>query len=395
VQPRIARPGRVDDGVREVQAMGGRSIAVRRPGTLPGEAAMTEPPDRAEPPEPSEPPGRPANIAGVARLAGVSVGTVSNVLNNPHLVSAVTRERVEAVLRRTGFVRNAAARQLTGAPSASVGCVLLDLSNPYFAEIARGLEDGLAEQGCLAIMCSTDVDTKREQHYLQLLLETRVRAVVLNSVEAAPTGLDAFLEKGIPVVLLDNPRQRRDLCGVGSDSVAGGRLAADHLLDLGHRRIALLRHDVGVPALRDRVTGVHEAVSARGLQPWDVLTEVYLEPPGHHGDPGPALDSALAGPDPCTAFLCYNDMAALKLLSGLRDRGISVPGDVSVVGYDDLAFARLLSPALTTIRQPTYDLGRAAARLVLAEARPGHVHRQAAFTPALVVRGSTGPPPGR
>lgn len=383
MQPRIARTPPPGDGAREVWAVNGRSVAVRRAGARRGGVTMPEHP------------GRPGNIADVAKLAGVSVGTVSNVLNNPHLVSAATRERVEVVLRQTGFVRNAAARQLTGAPSASVGCVLLDLSNPYFAEIARGLEDGLAEQGCLAIMCSTDVDAKRERHYLQLLLETRVRAVVLSSVDAAPTGLEPFREKGIPVVLLDNLRQPADLCGVATDCVAGGRLAADHLLDLGHRRIALLRHEVDIPSLRDRLTGVHEALAARGLRPQDVFTEVYLEPPGHHGDPGPALDSALAGPDPCTAFLCYNDMAALKLLSGLRDRGVSVPGDVSVVGYDDLAFARLLSPALTTIRQSTYELGRAAARLVLAEARPGHVHRQASFTPALVVRESSGPPPSK
>jgi LacI family transcriptional regulator len=276
-----------------------------------------------------------------------------------------------------------------------VGCVLLDLSNPYFAEIARGIEDGLAEQGCLAVMCSSDVDTKRERRYLQMLLETRVRAVLLNPVEASPDGLAQLRDNGIPVVMLDNPRAGDDVCGVSTDGVTGGRLAAGHLLDLGHRRIALLRHDVDLAALGDRVDGVRQAVVERGLDASDVLTDVYLEPPGHHGDPGRAIDDALAGPDPCTAFLCYNDMSALRILTGLRDRGLSVPGDVSVVGYDDLAFARLLAPALTTIRLPAYDLGRAAARMVGAEARPRHEHRRLTFAPSLVVRGSTGPPPVR
>lgn len=335
---------------------------------------------------------RATNMADVARQAGVSVGTVSNVLNNPQLVAAPTRERVEQVLRRTGFVRNAAARQLTGVISSTVGCVLLDLSNPYFAEIARGLEDGLAEAGCLAIMSSSDVDADREQRALQMLLEAGIRALVLNSLEDAPAGIDQFAAKDIPIILLDNARSRTDLCTVASDGVAGGRLAADHLLDLGHRRIALLRHDPGVPSLADRKAGSRQAAQARGLDPERTFLDVALQPPAHHGDPEPALDQALRGPDPCTAFLCYNDMAALTVLSGLRRRGLSVPGDLSVIGYDDLAFAALLSPGLTTVRQPTYDLGRAAAGLVLAEAAPDHVHQQLTFAPSLVVRGSTAPP---
>jgi LacI family transcriptional regulator len=335
---------------------------------------------------------RPTNMTDVARLAGVSVGTVSNVLNNPQLVAGPTRERVERVLRRTGFVRNAAARQLTGVMSSTVGCVLLDLSNPYFAEIARGLEDGLAEGGCLAIVASSDVDAEREQRALQMLLEAGIRALVLNSLDNSPIGIAQFVAKDIPIILLDDARRRSDLCTVASDCVAGGRMAADHLLDLGHRRIALLGPHLDIPSLVDRNVGSRAAAQARGLEPGQVFVDVSLQPPDHHGDPGPAIERALSGPEPCTAFLCPNDMAALTVLTGLQRRGLSVPRDVSVVGYDDLAFAALLSPGLTTVRQSTYDLGRAAAGLVLAEAERDHVHQQLTFAPTLVVRGSTAPP---
>lgn len=339
---------------------------------------------------PTPAPERPRTIADVARLAGVSVGTVSNVLNNPQRVSAARRRRVEEVLLATGFVRNAAARRLNGAPSTTVGCLLIDLSNPFFAEVARGVEDALAEQDCLITVRSTDVDVRRQERYLHLLLESQVRAVILSPV-TADTDLRALTGRGVPVVLLDDTARRPDACSIATDGVMGGRLAAGHLLDLGHRRIALLRHPGTVPSLNDRLLGARLAVGERGLDPDEVFTEVALDPPDHDGDPGAAIDRALAGERPCTAFLCYNDMAALSTLTGLRDRGLSVPTDVSVIGYDDLVFADRLSPALTTVRQPTYELGRGAARLALAEGDPGHRHEHVRLTPSLVVRASTAP----
>jgi len=335
---------------------------------------------------------RPSTISDVARAAGVSVGTVSNVLNNPSIVARSTRQQVEAAMRATGFVRDARARSLSGALGSTVGCVLLDLGNPYFAEIARGIEDGLGEQGCVAIMCSSDVDAARLSRCLHTLLENRVRGVILNAVESVPSELDAILETGVAVVLLDNPGLREDVCSVTSDNLTGGRLAAEHLLDLGHRRIALIRHDLRVPALEDRVAGAHEAAAARGLKPESVFRDVVFGPSRRGAAPGPVVDAALAGDDPCTAIVCFNDMSALSVLAELRDRGISVPTEMSLVGYDDLPFARLLSPGLTTVRQPTHGLGRAAAHLVVAEAEPGHQHRQVLFTPQLVVRESSAAP---
>ncbi len=337
---------------------------------------------------------RPSSVQDIARAAGVSVGTVSNVLNNPHLVAAGTRARVEAALRSTGFVRNAAARQLKGLPSAIVGCLVLDLSNLFFAEIARGIEDRLEEEGCIVNLCSSDLKREREEQYLRVLQEVRVRGVILGTLDPAGSGLRDLVARDIPVVLLDAPRSGLPVCAVTVDNLAGGRAVAEHLLAQGHRRIALLDGGILVPSVSDRITGARQAVLARGLDPDQVFRKVSLGPPAHAGTPGPAIDAALAHPDPCTAFLCYNDMAALSIMLGLRERGLAVPGDVSVAGYDDLRFTSMVTPALTTVRQPTYEFGRAAADLLFAEGEPDHEHREVLFTPELVVRESTAPPGG-
>ncbi len=340
-------------------------------------------------------PRRPGGIAEVARLAGVSVGTVSNVLNNPHLVAEDTRTRVEQIMRETGFVRNAAARQLTGAPSMVVGCVMLDLSNVYFAEVARGIEERLAVDGCVAVQCSTDVLLDRENHYLRALLEIRVRGILIASVDPGRSDLLLLPARGTPIVLLDVPRDDLDLCAAAMDNVLGGRLAAEHLLDLGHRRIALLRAETELRTLTDRAEGVSRAVRERGLDPAEVLLDVPVVPPRLGGTGEIPVRQAMSDARPPTAFLCFNDTAAMMILPSLREAGIAVPHDVSVVGYDDIHFAANLSPALTTVRQPAHDLGWTAADLLLSEVKPDHRHREVIFTPELVVRQSTAPPPAR
>lgn len=337
-------------------------------------------------------PGRRTNIADVARLAGVSTGTVSNVLNNPHRVAEQTRRRVQEVVRDTGFVPNHLARQLTGVPSTTVGLVLTDLSRPYCFDVARGLEDGLAELGCLAITCGSHVDPARERRSLQLLVEAGVRSVVLNAIEAQPRIVRALAARGIPVTLLDAPDPPRDVCAIGSDWNAGGRLAAGHLLDLGHRSIGVLSYDVQAPTMPERLSGMRRAATDRGLSPDQVFRQVPVQFPGHIGDWDGLIQPLLGGPAPCTAFVCCDDMAAISLLNGLAERGLDVPGDVSVVGYDDRPFAELLSPALTTVRPLGYQLGRAAAQLTLAEAGPAHAHRRQLVTPKLVVRGTSATP---
>jgi LacI family transcriptional regulator len=345
-------------------------------------------------------------IRQVASVAGVSMSTVSNVLNNPTIVSADTRRRVEDAMATVGYVRNGAARQLRGAPSMTAGCVLLDSANPFFSEVARGMEDRLAEAGCMLVVCSTDVRADRETRYLNMLEELGVRGVLLAPVSSELEAAVALDRRGTPVVLVDHPRGRTRLCAVTVDNVRGGELAAEHLLELGHRRIALLHAEaVGggpegqgggksrVRSLVDRADGLRRGLVAAGLDVSVALVPVSLPPPASLAEAEAAVARVLGHASRPTAIVCFNDMTAVGVMRGLRSAGVDIPGQMSVLGYDDLVFAGQLAPALTTIRQPTRELGRAGADLLLAEGVVGHRHREIRFTPELVVRQSTAASP--
>jgi LacI family transcriptional regulator len=330
----------------------------------------------------------------VARAAGVSVSTVANVLSRPSIVATETRRRVEEAIDSVGYVPNGPARQLRGLPSAIVGSITLDLSNPFYAEVNRGIEDRLVEEGCLILACSTDLRPAKEKRLLKLLEAQAVRGIIISPLGPDLAGLHEVGRRGTPLVLIDHPRGRLDLCAVAVDDVLGGQLAAEHVIALGHRRIAFLGAAVDPGPVIRRREGVREALTAAGLDPDDSLLDIRvgLRPPPLVDAAALAVADILAADPPPTAVLCLNDTAALGLLDGLAAAGIRVPAEMSVVGYDDLPFARRLGPPLTTVRQPKYELGQAAAELLLDEARPDHSHREIRFQPTLVVRSSTAPP---
>jgi len=328
----------------------------------------------------------------VAEIAGVSTATVSNVLNTPAVVSPETRQRVEAAMAQVGFVRNGAARQLRGIPSAVVGAVVLDLANPFYSEVSRGIEDRVSEAGCMLMLCSTDALVAKEARHLRVLEEHGVRGALVAPTGARLDQLTGLAKRGTPVVLLDHPQEHAALCAVTVDNVLGGRLAARHVLELGHRRLAFLRSSVGAWQSAQRCEGIRQALRAEGLDPAEALVEVELAPNDIARNADAAVDALLAAPNPPTAVLCFNDIAALGVLRGLRRLGLAVPGRVSVVGYDDVQFTADLAPALTTVRQPKYQLGRAAADLLLDESRPGHTHEEILLRPTLVIRESTAAP---
>jgi LacI family transcriptional regulator len=330
----------------------------------------------------------------VARTAGVSISTVANVLSRPAIVAPETRRRVEQAIRRVGYVRNGPARQLRGLPSPIVGSVTMDLANPFFAELNRGIEDRLAEAGCLVLACSTDLQPGKEQQVLDLLQEQAVRGIIIAPITSDPTVLLEISQRGTPVILLDHPRERLDLCAVAVDDVLGGQLAAEHLISLGHRRIAYLGGPVEPGTVTRRRQGLRQALAAADLDPDQAFLDLRMS-----SQPPPLVEAAAAAvaqivaarPLP-TAVICLNDTAALGVLHGLDAAGLRVPEDISLVGYDDLRFAARLAPPLTTVNQPKYQLGRAAADLLLDEAGPNHAHREIRFQPSLVIRSSTAPP---
>lgn len=325
----------------------------------------------------------------VAEAARVSTATVSNVLNATAVVAPKTRRRVEEAMAQVGFVRNSAARQLRGVPSTVVGAVILDLANPFYSEVSRGAEDRVAEADCMMMLSSTDAQAAKEAKHLRVLEEHGVRGVLIAPAGPRIDHLIDLAERGTPVVLLDHPQEHSALCAVTVDNVLGGRLAADHVIGLGHRRLAFLHSSLGARQSAQRLAGIHGALQAAGFAPAAALEDIEISPPDIAHSADAALDALLDSPRPPTAIICFNDIAALGVLRGLRRIGVAVPEEVSVVGYDDVQFAADLAPALTTIRQPKYQLGRAAANLLLDESRSGHRHQEILLHPTLVVRGST------
>ena len=324
----------------------------------------------------------------VAAAAGVSIGTVSNVLNNPELVAGSTRERVERAMLELGFVRNAWARHLREGRVSVAGAIVLDLTNPFFAAVARGIEDRLAADDCTLIVCSTNECVDRESGYLRVLQERGVRGILLTPLTSREDLLVEIGRLGTPVVLLDSPSRTSRLCSVWVDDVKGGELVATHLMSLGHRRIVFLNGPPTIAQCAARGLGARRAMASGGLDPARHLLEVTLPPISADGV-DVVIERVLDLADRPTAIMCVSDLAALRVMRQLRRRGIDVPGDIAVTGYDDMPLAAELYTPLTSVRQPTYELGRVAAELLLAEATPGHRHEQMIFQPELIVRGST------
>jgi LacI family transcriptional regulator len=323
---------------------------------------------------------------------------VSNVLNRPHLVRAETRFRVEAAMADLGFVRNESARQLRAGSSRMIAYVFLDAGNPFFTDVARGAEEGCRDDGFALLMCASDGDPSREDDYLSLLLEQRVRGVLVTTVDEQGARLRSLPKLGIPVVLVDRgAASDGDWCSVGVDDVHGGELAAGHLIEYGHEWIAFAGGRLTIPQVADRLVGARRAVENAGLPPERLVvleTENMTVAAGREA--GQRLAGLPASGRP-TGVFCANDLVALGVLQELIRQQARVPDDVALVGYDDIDFAGAAAVPLTSVRQPRQQLGRTAIELLLREAEglPGHRHEHVRFTPELVVRDSTRPPTHR
>ncbi|MFI7673716.1 LacI family DNA-binding transcriptional regulator [Actinophytocola sp. NPDC049390] len=326
----------------------------------------------------------------VAAVAGVSIGTVSNVLNRPHLVSEATRLRVQAAIVELGFVRNETARQLRAGQSRTIAYVVMDAANPFFNDVARGVEEAARAEGMVVYLCNSNQDGGREREYLERLREQRVQGVLITPIDPGGERLAEMPGRGMPVVLVDCQSVDEQQCSVAVDDVLGGELAMTHLLETGHERIAFVGGPASVQQVRDRFEGARQATLAadRPIELVRMATEALTVAEGRRA--GERLVGLPASRRPTAAF-CANDLLALGLLQAMVRQGLSVPGDLAVVGYDDIEFAEAAAVPLTSVRQPRELLGRTAARLLLEEASgdASHQHQQVRFRPELVVRAST------
>lgn len=334
-----------------------------------------------------------ASMKDVAALAGVSIGTVSNVLNAPTVVAEGTRERVEQAIAKLGWVRNESARQLRAGQSMSVGMIVMDVANPFFTDVICGAEDFIEERGYSVQLGNSAGQPAREAAHVNVFEQQRVRGVLLAPIGAVSDELAQLRRRGIPVVVVDRASDDLECCSVSVDDVEGGRLAVTHLLNQGHRRIAFVGGRSGLHQVRDRRIGAEAAGSSRP-EAVELLTISTPELNTAGGVAAAEEIVAMSDPERPTAAFAANDLIAIGLLKGFVTHGLRVPDDIAIIGYDDIAFAEAAAVPLSSVRQPRHALGRRAAELLFQESydadndRP-HTHQHVRFTPELVARQST------
>ncbi|HEX7023002.1 MAG TPA: LacI family DNA-binding transcriptional regulator [Trueperaceae bacterium] len=326
-----------------------------------------------------------ATLKDVARLAGVSTATVSHVLNASKPVSAAVRERVLDAVQELGYQRNSSARALRTGESRTLGLILPDLTNPYFPALAQTIENRARALGYALLLIDTNNDPANEAAGLRLLAEHGVDGVIWTPLGDTRPNILPF-----PVVVVDRPLEGLD--AVFADHEQGGRLLAEYALELGHRRIGLLVGPQSLPSARLRLRGIRGALSGKADIVWQVETPFSLTLP--------ATAEACIRQRNATLALCASDVIAIGLLRHCDIAGIRVPEDLSLLGFDDIPWASLVRPALSTIHQPLAELGRQALeRLQARMAQPDLAPRHIRLPISLVKRASSqameGATPGR
>ncbi len=328
----------------------------------------------------------------VAARAGVSVATVSYVVNKgPRPVSAATRERVEEAIAALGYYPNELARSLRLQQTLTIGLIVPNSANQFWAETGREIELACAEAGFLLLLCNSDRQPERELRAVHML-----RAKAVDGLVIAPHGevaplLEPLVAAHIPVVVLERSLPGCDC--VVFDDLLGGYLATRHLIELGHRRIGAIYRSPRTETSRLRVEGYRRALAEAGIA---VAHELEMPAGPMQPDGYAAMQQLLALPQPPTAVVTHNDTVAMGALRAAYDAGLSVPHDLALVGYDDITAAAYLAPPLTTIRSPRGEMGKRAGALITQRAQGLWDEAPATCTLAveLVVRASTAPPRG-
>lgn len=357
----------------------------------------TSPQDATTASSPSVPRKAPG-VKDVAALAGVSVGSVSNVINRRDSVRPDVRERVEAAIAQLGYKPNPTAQALRRGTSPLVGVAVFDLTNPFFMEAAAAMERVLSREGYIMTLSSTHASVQEERDLLEALGRQAVRGVLLTPADCTHKAATRLAAEGTPVVLFDAANAPEGIPSVSIDDRAGAALAIEHLLALGHRRICFLNGPADMRQSAQRLAGVEDA-----LAHWQQLTgadnvrltvlnaTAYTAQAGHCAAEN-SVSQALQATDGTapTAIFCANDLLAMGVMSYLRVSGWTIPDDVSVIGFDDIPLASQMPVPLTTIRQPMDELGTAAAELLLSGTDTPARHLT--FSPVLTIRESTAKP---
>jgi DNA-binding LacI/PurR family transcriptional regulator len=344
---------------------------------------------------------RPPTIRDVARLAGVSTATVSRILSGVGEARPDTRARVQAAVEALDYRPSGIARSLKLGSTGTIGLIVTDILNPFFPELVRAIEDAARARDLAVMLCNGQEDADREASYLDLLSERRVDGIVIASGSLSERHGQWLRSAPVPVVLVNCRLADGAQPATLTDNRAATRLATEHLLDLGHRRLG---HITGRPtdaATEDRLAGVRAAIAGAGL-PDNALAVVVGD---GHATGGERAMRELLETSSVTGVICYNDLTAVGALRAIRDRGLGVPGDMSVVGFDDIDLAKLVDPPLTTVAQDTEAMGRWAVEHLARIIGRSQVPSSNGASPdgdmdllllagSLRVRGTSGPPRG-
>ena len=325
----------------------------------------------------------------VAERAGVSVTSVSHVINETRPVSDELRRRVLAAMDDLDYQPNRLARSLRRGQTHTIGMIIPDSANPFFAEMARGVEDTSFESGYNVILCNSDGDLNKERLYTNVLIEKRVDGILFIAAGLSTNGVLDLQAQKTPLVVVDRDLPDASVDSVLTDNAQGGWLATRHLIDLGHRRIACITGPSDVTPSAERVIGYRQAL-AEGDIPIDEALIVRGD--FQYESAYRASIRLLQTEDPPTAIFACNDLMAVAVMSAALEQEWQVPADLSVVGYDDVRLAAFANPPLTTIAQPKYEMGVVAATMLLERIRaPQAPAQRRVFESSLVTRKSTAP----
>lgn len=328
----------------------------------------------------------PVSIKDIARIAGVSHSTVSRALRNSPLIPPQTTARIQKIAQEAGYTASAVARGLVTRKTNAIGVVVTSIADPFNGEVVAGIEDVANQFGYSVILATSQADPAREISVVRGFRERRLDGILVASSRVGALYVPLLSELEVPVVLINNQHPSRFLHSVSIDNADGGYQGTRHLIDLGHTAIAYLGDESGLQSDVDRHRGYVNALDQNGV-PLDQQLVVRGD-----GRPEGAFKAAmkiLSRPNPPSAIFCYNDMSALGVLQAAIKQQLSVPEDLSIVGFDDIFFAERLHPPLTTVHQPKTELGRDAMNLLIALLRGEHVEKVETVRGQLIVRGST------
>ena len=329
---------------------------------------------------------RQPSIKDIARLARVSHPTVSRALQNSPLVNAKTAEKIRRIARESGYRASAVARGLVTRRTRTIGLAVTSVSDPFTSQVVSGIEQAASDHGYCVFLADSNADPDREKKIVQSFAERRVDGIIVTSSRVGALYLPLLSEMMVPIVLLNDQYPGAFVHSVMICNQEGTRAVAEHLLGLGHRRIAYIGDQFGYQSDTERHAGYREALDAAGIPP---LPELVVQGDGKPEAAVRAMEQLLALGDPPTAVCCYNDMTALGAMRATRMRGLRVPEDISIAGFDDLFVASYTDPPLTTVRQPMRRMGQLAMENLIKLMSGEESAVRIKIRPELIVREST------